>query len=82
MEEFAAFLKKQRAENATGENELYAKWQGPQYKYSMFTIKNTNLVNDRHKGLSRTKSLDCLKSFVKYVFFVKKPILFSGFQAI
>ncbi|MEJ7677996.1 MAG: hypothetical protein WKG06_09065 [Segetibacter sp.] len=65
IEDFAAFLKKQRAENSAGENELYANWQGGQYMYSMFTTQNTKLANDRYNGLTWTKSLDYIKSFVK-----------------
>lgn len=65
MENFAAFLKKQRAENPAGENELYANWQGGQYMYSMFTTQNTKLANDRYQGLTWTTSLDYIKSFVK-----------------
>ncbi|MEJ7828689.1 MAG: hypothetical protein WKF91_10845 [Segetibacter sp.] len=65
IEDFAAFIKKQRAENPAGGNELYANWQGSQYMYSMFTTQNINLANDRYPGLTWTKSLDYIKSFVK-----------------
>ena len=65
IEDFAAFLKKQRAENPAGESELYANWQGGQYMYCMFTTQNTNLANDRYNGLTWTSSLDYIKSFVK-----------------
>lgn len=65
IEDFAAFLKKQRAENPAGEDELYANWQGGQYMYSMFTTQHTKLANDRYKGLTWTSGLDYIKSFVK-----------------
>ncbi len=65
IEDFAAFLKKQRAENPAGENELYANWQGGQYMYSMFTTQHTRLANDQYQGLTWTSSLDYIKSFVK-----------------
>jgi NAD(P)-dependent dehydrogenase (short-subunit alcohol dehydrogenase family) len=65
IEDFAAFLKKQRADNPAGESELYANWQGGQYMYSMFTTQHTNLANDRYKGLTWTSALDYIKSFVK-----------------
>lgn len=65
IEGFAALLKKQRAENPAGENELYANWQGGQYMYSMLTTQNTKLANNRYNGLTWTKSLDYIKSFVK-----------------
>ena len=41
IEDFASFIKKQRADNPAGENELYAKFQQGQYMYSMFTTQNT-----------------------------------------
>ena len=65
LEDFSAFIKKQRAENPAGENELYAKFQQGQYMYSMFTTQNTKLANDRYKGLTWTNGLDFIKSFVK-----------------
>ena len=65
IEEFAASLKQQRAENPAGEKELYAKWQGGQYMYSMFTTQHTKLANDRYEGIAWTSSLDYIKSFVK-----------------
>ncbi len=65
LEDFAQFIKKQRADNPAGENELYAKWQQSQYMYSMFTTHNHQLSNERYKGLTWTTGLDFIKSFVK-----------------
>jgi hypothetical protein len=65
LEEFAQFIKKQRAENPAGENELYAKWQQAQYMYSMFSTHHDQLANDRYENLSWTTSLEYIKSFVK-----------------
>lgn len=63
-EDFAHFIKKQRADNPAGENELYAKWQQSQYMYSMFTTHHNRLSNERYKNLSWTTSLDYIKSFI------------------
>ena len=65
LEEFAQFIKKQRAENPAGENELYAKWQQAQYMYSMFSTQHTQLANERYKNLTWTSGLTFIKSFVR-----------------
>ncbi|WP_420155303.1 NmrA family NAD(P)-binding protein [Siphonobacter sp.] len=65
LEDFAQFIKKQRADYPAGEQELYAKWQQGQYMYSMFTTQHTQLANDRYKNLTWTTSLDFIKSFVQ-----------------
>jgi NAD(P)-dependent dehydrogenase (short-subunit alcohol dehydrogenase family) len=65
LEDFAQFIKKQRADNPAGENELYAKWQQGQYMYSMFTTHHNQLANDRYKNLTWTTGSAYIKSFVK-----------------
>ncbi len=65
LEDFAGFIKKQRADNPAGENELYAKWQQSQYMYSMFSTHHDQLANERYKNLTWTTGLDYIKSFVK-----------------
>jgi hypothetical protein len=65
LEDFARFIKKQRADNPAGENELYAKWQQSQYMYSMFSTQHHQLANERYKNLTWTTSLAYIKSFVK-----------------
>jgi hypothetical protein len=65
LEDFARFIKKQRADNPAGENELYAKWQQAQYMYSMFSTHHHQLSNDRYKNLTWTTGLAYLKSFVR-----------------
>jgi hypothetical protein len=65
LEDFAQYIKKQRAENPAGENELYAKWQQSQYMYSMFTTHHQQLANDRYKSITWTTSVDYLKTFLK-----------------
>lgn len=65
LEDFAAFIKKQRADYPAGEGELYAKWQQGQYMYSMFTTHHTQLANERYPNLTWTNSLDFIQSFVR-----------------
>ncbi len=65
LEDFAQFIKKQRADNPAGENELYAKWQQSQYMYSMFTTHHRQLDNERYKNINWTTGLAYIKSFVK-----------------
>ncbi|MEO5911768.1 MAG: NmrA family NAD(P)-binding protein [Pelobium sp.] len=65
MEDFASYIKKQRAENPAGENELYAKFQQSQYMYGMFKTHHDELANERYKDLTWTSGLDYLRSFVK-----------------
>ena len=65
LENFAAFIKKQRAEDPAGEHELYAKFQQGQYMYSMFTTQHTKITNDRYEGISWTSGIDYLKTFLR-----------------
>lgn len=65
MEDFASYIKKQRAENPAGENELYVKFQQSQYMYGMFKTHHDELANERYKDLTWTSGLDYLRSFVK-----------------
>lgn len=65
IDNFAQFIKKQRAEDPAGENQLYAKWQQAQYMYSMFTTQHSRLSNENYNNLSWTTSLDYIKSFVR-----------------
>ena len=65
LEDFAQLIKKQRADNPAGENELYAKWQQSQYMYSMFSTQHNQLSNGRYKNLTWTTGLAYIKPFVK-----------------
>ena len=65
LEDFARFIKKQRANNPAGEKELYAQWQQSQYMYSMFSTQHHQLSNARYKNLTWTTGLEYIKSFVK-----------------
>ncbi|WP_439559015.1 NmrA family NAD(P)-binding protein [Dyadobacter sp.] len=64
LEDFIKYIKKQRADNPAGENELYAKWQQAQYMYSMFTTQHAELSNNRYENLSWTTGLAYIRSFV------------------
>jgi nucleoside-diphosphate-sugar epimerase len=65
LEDFARYIKQQRADNPAGENELYAKWQQAQYMYCMFTTHHQQLANDRYKNLTWTTAAEFIKSIVK-----------------
>lgn len=65
LENFAEYIKKQRANDLAGENELYAKFQQGQYMYSMFTTQNNNLANDRYENIVWTTGINYLKTFVQ-----------------
>ncbi|WP_262152655.1 NmrA family NAD(P)-binding protein [Chryseobacterium foetidum] len=64
LEDFAEYIRKQRADNPAGENELYAKFQQGQYMYSMFSTQHNNLENNRYKGISWTIGIDYIKTFL------------------
>ncbi len=64
LEHFAEYIKKQRADDPAGENELYAKFQQGQYMYSMFTTQHNDLANKRYESIVWTTSIDYLKTFV------------------
>ncbi|RYY59059.1 MAG: NmrA family protein, partial [Chitinophagaceae bacterium] len=51
LEQFAGYIKKQRADNPAGEQELYARWQQSQYMYSMFTTHHDQLANNRYPSV-------------------------------
>jgi hypothetical protein len=65
LEDFAKFIKIQRADNPAGENELYAKWQQSQYMYSMFSTHHHQLSNERYKDLNWTAAPAYISSFLK-----------------
>lgn len=52
LEQFSAYIKKARAEDPEGENQLYPQWQQMQYLYSMFAAHHEALENDRYDGLT------------------------------
>lgn len=58
MENFAAYNKTQRAQDASQEQELYPKWQQSQYLYSMFLVHHELLDNERYPDLVWSKVED------------------------
>ena len=65
MKDFAAYIKKQRANDPAGEHELYAKWQQSQYMYAMFSTHHDKLANDRYEGIDWTSGGEYLETFVR-----------------
>lgn len=65
LENFAEYIRKQRADDPGGENELYAKFQQGQYMYSMFTTQHNDLANDRYEGIIWTTDINYLKTFLQ-----------------
>ncbi|MDN3586229.1 SDR family NAD(P)-dependent oxidoreductase [Pedobacter aquatilis] len=64
LNEFSGNIKKQRSENPSGEQELYAKWQQAQYMYSMFTTQHPKLDNQNYGEIKWTSELEYLNSFL------------------
>lgn len=52
LEQFAAYIKTVRNQNAEGESQLYPQWQQMQYLYSMFAAHHNVLDNARHTGIN------------------------------
>lgn len=65
LEDFADYIKKQRANDPAGENELYAKWQQSQYMFSMFSTQHHQLANARYSGINWVTSGEYLETFVR-----------------
>ncbi len=60
MEDFSASNKKERAAHPEGEKELFPGWQGMQYLYSMFSVQNQPLDNDRYPDVQWTSAFDVI----------------------
>lgn len=54
--DLAAYNLRERAAHPEGENELYPGWQRAQYVYSMFSVQNDLLDNDRYPDLNWTSA--------------------------
>lgn len=65
MQDFAGYIKQQRANDPAGEQELYAKWQQSQYMYSMFSTHHGDLANDRYEGIEWVSAPAYLETFVR-----------------
>jgi hypothetical protein len=60
LEDFSASNKKERAAHPEGEKEVFPGWQNKQYLYSMFSVQNTPLDNDRYPDVRWTSAIDVL----------------------
>ncbi len=60
LEDFSASNKKERAAHPKGEKEVFPGWQNKQYLYSMFSVQNTPLDNDRYPDVQWTSAFDVL----------------------
>ena len=60
MEELSASTKAARAANPAGETEIMPAWQGMQYIYSMLSVQNRSLDNDRYPDVEWTSAKEAL----------------------
>lgn len=60
LEDFSASNKKERSAHPEGEKEVFPSWQNKQYLYSMFSVQNTPLDNDRYPDVRWTSVIDVL----------------------
>ncbi len=60
--ELAAFNQRERAAHPEGEEQLYPNWQQSQYIYSMFSVQNDPLDNERHPNLQWESAQSVLAS--------------------
>lgn len=60
LEDFSASNKKERAAHPEGEKDLYPHWQANQYLYSMFSVQNNPLDNDRYPDIEWTSAIDII----------------------
>jgi NmrA-like family len=60
MEDFSASNKQERAAYPAGEQELFPSWQAKQYLYSMFSVQNEPLNNDRYTDVRWTRAIDVI----------------------
>jgi hypothetical protein len=60
MADFSASNKRDRAAHPEGEKELFSSWQGMQYLYSMFSVQNQPLDNNRYPDVQWTSAIEVL----------------------
>lgn len=60
LEDFSASNKKERAAHPEGEKEVFPSWQNKQYLYSMFSVQNIPLDNDRYPDVRWTSAIDVI----------------------
>ena len=60
LEDFSASNKRERAAHPEGEKEMYPQWQASQYLYSMFSVQNQPLDNDRYPDVQWTSAIEVI----------------------
>ncbi|MEH2458971.1 NmrA family NAD(P)-binding protein [Nostoc sp.] len=60
LEDFFASNKRERAAHPEGEKQMYPDWQASQYLYSMFSVQNKSLDNDRYPNVQWTSAIDII----------------------
>ncbi|MEH2320381.1 NmrA family NAD(P)-binding protein [Nostoc sp.] len=60
LEDFSASNKRERAAHPEGEKQMYPDWQASQYLYSMFSVQNKPLDNDRYPNVQWTSAIDII----------------------
>lgn len=60
LEDFSASNKKERAAHPEGEKEVFPSWQNKQYLYSMFSVQNIPIDNDRYPDVRWTSAIDVI----------------------
>jgi hypothetical protein len=60
MSDFSASNKRDRAAYPAGEQELFPSWQAKQYLYSMFSVQNQPLDNERYPDIQWTSAMDVI----------------------
>lgn len=59
---FSASNKQERAAHPEGEKEVFPGWQNKQYLYSMFSVQNQPLDNDRYPDVQWTSAIDVIST--------------------
>ncbi|MEH2295986.1 NmrA family NAD(P)-binding protein [Nostoc sp.] len=60
LEDFSASNKREQAAHPEGEKQMYPDWQVSQYLYSMFSVQNKPLDNDRYPNVQWTSAIDII----------------------
>ncbi len=60
LSDFSASNKQERVAHPEGEKEMYPQWQAMQYLYSMFSVQNKPLDNDRYPDVQWTSAIDVI----------------------
>ena len=60
LEDFSASNKRERTAHPEGEKEMYPQWQIRQYLYSMFSVQNEPLDNERYFDVQWTSAIDVI----------------------